>query len=585
MKYFSVFLPAALLSFLTAMLLVFFRSGSEKVSLPSGSYTSRDAIISAVIASVYAISAFWGLGDFSAPESYASLGYGSSLSFSLPDDTLPVQIRYFAGIDPGKWTLEGSTDGFSWYPLLSIDTNYVSVLKWNESSLEDYSSYHFTSYRLSSSSRIEIGELALLDVNGRLITPTAISPGADALFDEQNLVPEKETYLNSSYFDEIYHARTAWESLRCDGMYEITHPPLGKLIIAIGLKLFGVTPFGWRFSGTLCGVLMLPLIYAFLQRMFGMRRVSVCCTLIFAYDFMHFTQTRIATIDSYSVLFILGMYYFMYRFISEDEKKERHLLLSGLFFGFGAASKWTCLYAGAGLAVIWLLYWCLSGSMWKKPFWKNVLLCLCCFVALPLSIYYLSYWPYGITAGLKGWKMPFTQEYLRVVLDNQRYMFSYHSSLVATHPYSSKWYQWILDIRPILYYLKYNGDKRSIIAAFTSPLLCWGGLLAMICAGLRSLRDRRAGFILLGYLAQLLPWVLVSRLTFAYHYFPSELFLVLALGYVLSELENRGRKGFTIAAAVIAVVLFALFYPCLSGVEVSADYCKNVLQWFPSWPI
>ena len=34
---------------------------------------------------------------------------------------------------------------------------------------------------------------------------------------------------------------------------------------------------------------------------------------------------------------------------------KRHLALSGLFFGLGAASKWTCLYAGAGLGVLWVL--------------------------------------------------------------------------------------------------------------------------------------------------------------------------------------------------------------------------------------
>lgn len=69
--------------------------------------------------------------------------------------------------------------------------------------------------------------------------------------------------MNSTYFDEIYHARTAWEHLNGVYPYEITHPPLGKIIISIGIALFGMTPFGWRFSGTLFGVLMLPVIYIF----------------------------------------------------------------------------------------------------------------------------------------------------------------------------------------------------------------------------------------------------------------------------------------------------------------------------------
>ncbi len=34
--------------------------------------------------------------------------------------------------------------------------------------------------------------------------------------------------MNSSYFDEIYHARTALEHIENVYPYEITHPPLGK---------------------------------------------------------------------------------------------------------------------------------------------------------------------------------------------------------------------------------------------------------------------------------------------------------------------------------------------------------------------
>ena len=582
MKILSVLLPAGLLAFLSALFLSLLVEG-KKTESPKPRYTRRDRRLSWILTGLYALVAFWGLGDSVSPQSYGRLSPDADVSFTLPEGTTLTALHYFAEIDPGTWTLEGSDDGESWTPLAEADMNYVAMLKWNDLPLDEPASYG--RYRLTTAYTLEIGEVGLLDAFGEVVTPSGVSAAANALFNEQDLVPEKQSYLNSSYFDEIYHARTAWESLRHDGMYEITHPPLGKLLIALGLKLFGVTPFGWRFSGTLCGVLMLPLLYAFVQRLFGRRSVSIACTLVFAFDFMHFTQTRIATIDSYSVFFILGMYYYMYRFLAEAEHRRLHLGLSGLFFGLGAASKWTCLYAGAGLALLWLLYWLRSGRMWKREFWENVGFCLLTFVLLPGLIYYLSYWPYGRTAGLRGIGMFFDRDYLRLVLDNQQYMFSYHSGLVATHPYASRWYQWIADIRPILYYADYTGGRHSIIMAFTSPLLCWGGLLAMIAVGIYSRRDRKAGFILLGYLSQLLPWVPVSRLTFAYHYFPSEIFLVLALGYVLAKLEARGQKNYSVAVAAIAVGLFVLFYPCLSGIPVRAAYCENVLKWFGSWPV
>ena len=97
-------------------------------------------------------------------------------------------------------------------------------------------------------------------------------------------------------------------------------------------------------------------------------------------------------------------------------------------------------------------------------------------------------------------------------------------------------------------------------------------------------RDRRAVFIVVGYLAQLVPWMLVSRLTFAYHYFAAVVFLVLALCAVFDEMRARGHIRWMYAFTGVSLVLFAAFYPVLTGVEVSRMYSWKVLKWFPSWP-
>ena len=57
------------------------------------------------------------------------------------------------------------------------------------------------------------------------------------------------------YFDETQAAATAQEVLNGSPAAwefignENTHPPLGKLLIAGGMALFGDNPFGWRFLG------------------------------------------------------------------------------------------------------------------------------------------------------------------------------------------------------------------------------------------------------------------------------------------------------------------------------------------------
>ena len=82
-------------------------------------------------------------------------------------------------------------------------------------------------------------------------------------------------------------------------VYETTHPPLGKDLIMVGVALFGMTGFGWRFSGTLFGVLLVPLAWCFARRLTRKRWIGAVAGVLLALDFMRFAQSRIATIDIY----------------------------------------------------------------------------------------------------------------------------------------------------------------------------------------------------------------------------------------------------------------------------------------------
>ena len=538
----------------------------------------KDIFLILVITALFGFVDFFSLGNRTSVESFVMLG-GKSAVFTFESPSVPVEADFFTGVGYGEYTFSFSEDGSDFTEAFSFTQNAGDVLRWEKTGMAVTSPV--ICIRISGSGDAWLGEAAFYDAQGNLIPAVCSIP---ELSDEQAYVCRTYNFMNSSYFDEIYHARTAWEHLNNVYPYEISHPPLGKLIISLGILLFGMTPFGWRFSGTLFGVLMLPVMYVFVKKLFGSRRCAVCATVVFAADFMHYVQTRIATIDTYAVFFILLMYLFMYIFISEESNAA--LALSGLFFGLGAASKWTCLYAGAGLAVIWAVYWFVNRKKGQAAFLRNVLLCLVFFVALPCLIYYLSYIPY-FRAGGAG--RIFSREALDIVLANQEYMFSYHSKLVAEHPYSSVWYQWVLNIRPILYYLEYFDDgTRSSFGAFLNPALCWGGLLALFVLIFRGivLREQEALFILAGYFAQLVPWMFVTRLTFEYHYFPSSVFLVLALAYIFRLMENETEHGkaYTVAFAALSVALFILFYPALSGLRADSRLASQLLGWLPTWP-
>lgn len=555
----------------------------------------KDALPCLLITTVYAVTAFTGLGSFKAPESFAAVDPGHQATIILDEPADLSAIWYYSGLYTGDYGLWLSYDGETFAESCILSQKYNTLFKWHALDLDEagVSLEGVKMLCFTAGSRLELGEVALFGQDGSLLNVSRMTTdetGA-ALIDEQETVPDRISYLNSSYFDEIYHPRTAYEHLRGIYPYEVSHPPLGKLILSVGISLFGMNPFGWRFMGTLFGVLMLPILYVFLKNLFGKTAVATCGTLLFAFDFMHFVQTRIATIDTYGVFFILLSFFFLYRYLTVPGetplwKEIVPLFLCGLFWGIGCASKWTVVYAGAGLALLY--FWNLILRLRRRERsagWavKTIAVSVVFFVAVPLVIYYFSYLPYGVEGHVFGPEL---------VWDNQVFMLTYHNGVHDEHPYSSRWWQWILDARPILYYLDSTGvgeGMKSAFGSFGSPAVVWGGLLALPVLFWAAFRQKsgRAAFLLVGYFAQLVPWVFIGRTTFEYHYFPSILFLALALSFVMDGLAGYGGaqgRIYCYGAAAVTVGLFVMFYPVLSGIPAPVWYTTSLLKWFPSWP-
>ena len=417
-------------------------------------------------------------------------------------------------------------------------------------------------------------------------------------------VPAAERpHMTSLYFDEVFFVRTAAEHLELRWPYEISHPPLGKELISASILLFGMSPLGWRLFGAISGVILLIVMYIFMKNMFGKTFVAACGTLLLGFDFMRFVQTRIGTIDTFSVLFILLSFFFMYRYITTDpaapfKKSLLSLALSGLFFGLSFSIKWTGFYAGAGLLVLYIIRLVQLGLYYSSTrkygfidyLLKTLLFSVLFFVVVPAVIYYLTYIPYGLARGMSiSEGMLWDPDYFAIIWSNQLSMFNYHSKLVAEHPFSSYWWQWVLNIRPILYESKVLDNTRATFGSFGNPVIWWGGMVAMIIMAVRVFthRDGKALFILIGYLSQLLPWVAVSRIVFIYHYFPSSLFIILALAHLFNTIvEQRDSVGKSVVYGYTALagIIFIIFYPMLSGFYLPGWYYKDILKWFVTWP-
>ena len=584
---------------------------SMTLTLKRHPFERHDWIPMLLLTVIYAATAFFRLGDMTAPQTYTVFQKGDSYTFSFAQPVNVDRITYYTAIGTGSYTLEYADEQDNWRAV-ELDQGYNTLLKWRTAETDAFTAsvFRVTTDDVDRYEGLWLSELALWNGNEKLV-PDYVSEGGETLFDESDLWAAKSTYMNSSYFDEIYHPRTALEHLENVYPYEVSHPPLGKLIISLGVYLFGMTPFGWRFAGTLFGVLMLPVLYVFLKNLFGKTAVAACGTALFAFDFMHLVQTRISTIDTYGVFFILVSYYYMYRWLSVPagsklRKSALPLFLCGLFWGIGCASKWTVVYAGIGLALLWLLGLIFKSREWYAAvsetggpgFASHVLgtffLSILFFVVIPVCVYTASYLPYLFADAEKYGTDPSFYRLAELVWNNQKFMLTYHQGVHSSHPYESYWYQWIVDIRPILYYrdaslADINGTK-SLFASFNNPVVSWAGLLAFIGVIIQTVR-RKCGkglFIIIAMLSQFVPWLGIGRTLFAYHYFPTVLFLVFAIAYLMDGMLTRRRKGFRLAVYGLtgwAVALYAIFYPALIGLSMPLWYAEYVLRWFPTWPL
>lgn len=600
-----------------------------------------EVLFMAVVTVVYSIVAFTNLGVTKAPQTcWVSSQSDEMVTFDL-GDVKEYHMLYYGEICDSNFTVELSNDGVNW-----SDSEYAlysqgDIFRWimfvprdedNEviygdnsessdgnpvivyaASGDDHPFQKSRYIRITAQSAgLRLAEFGFRDRDDALLPIVGVSRAGgleefktdpQLLTDEQDTVPVFPSYLNSSYFDEIYHARTAYELLHGMSVYEWTHPPLGKVLMMVGVQIFGMTPFGWRFMGTFVGVLMVPLMYLLVRQLTKSKELSAVAMLMMALDAMHFTQTRIATIDSYSVFWIMLEYLFMFRYIQMDWKQVSlrksyiTLGLCGVTMGIACATKWIGIYSAVGLAILFfwkIIYEYMNNKTMRTAYTKRILqtgvFCVAFFIVIPLLIYYLSYFRQLRYEGVSTIFDMFKGRWVKRVIELQQSMLGYHAGLGGdTHFFRSPWYQWPIIWWPMWYYSGTEFMPEGMISSIScmgNPAVWWFGLIGLIFVLIAAAWLRKAPknylIVLIGFASQFLPWVLVPRSTFIYHYFASVPFIIICGMLLFDELRKRDPKSFKIASIAlitIAAVLFIAFYPLESSMPAMRSYAKY-LRWF-----
>ncbi len=480
----------------------------------------------------------------------------------------------------------------------------IDYYKYHEIGIHQTTRYiHFAQNYIPYPYHGEIAEIVVVDSNNQQIvvnsieSPTTTISNLHNLVDEQNAVQLPITYMSQTFFDEIYFAKTAEQYLHLQSPYEWTHPPLGKLIQAAGITVFGLNPFGWRIAGVIFATLMIPVMYLIGKRLLGTWIGAFAPAFLLTFDFMHFTMGRMGTADTYVVFFsLLSQLFFLVYFMRVLKQGWKipvlPLFLAVVFFILSFSTKWIAIYTAIGMLTLLVVIRVKDVSKLKESFLKKYaaffdhpFLLLLGFIAVAVGIYFTIYIPDIMTGRPLYWGDG------RGVVDLQLAMYNYHALLVAEHDFSSPWWSWPLLASNQGYvplWLAVNNlpnAMKSTIVALGNPAVWWTGFVCILFTIYRTIRGKEVAAIFIStlFLFSWLPYVFISRLTFIYHFYIAVPFLCLAAGYVINRYwYSKWCKIATLAFFVAVVVLFGIFYNITSGVPAAVEWI-NKLKLFPSW--
>ena len=405
-------------------------------------------------------------------------------------------------------------------------------------------------------------------------------------------------------FDEVYYAKNAHSlalhgvEINDKGMADfIVHPPVGKWLIALGIKAFGYNEFGWRISSAVIGSLSIALIYLVAKRLFTHSLIASSAAILTLADGLHLVHSRTALLDIFLMFFILLGFYFLL--------ESRHWL-AGISLGLAIGVKWSGVYfiVAYFFFMIYVDYreaqaleedsplrFTVRNSLWKRALQYGV---------LPVTTYIATWSGWFITT--TGWDRTWSPNIIRNFWHYHAEILNFHTSLVEKHSYSANPWSWLIMGRPTsFFYETPKGCGASTcsqeILALGTPFLWWSGLIAIaITFGYWiARREWQSGLLLLSLGAGYLPWFLFQKRTmFSFYAIAFEPFMILIICYVIAKWleepidEDRMQLSLVVRQRVVYAYLamimlcFIYFSPLYFGSVLSyANW--HALMWLPSW--
>ena len=436
-------------------------------------------------------------------------------------------------------------------------------------------------------------------------------------------------YPNQIAFDESLVGHFASYYFTGEYYFDI-HPPHMKLIYAALAWLAGM-PEGFNFQPfstnyptnfyvwirlfpAFCGTI-LPLLMVKLALDFKLPRLwAFCLGWLMAFDTALLVESRFVLNDIPLLAFGFGGWCAFSHWWHNGGK--RYLLLGTFFISLASCVKWTGL--GFSVPVFVALLWAKDIRAAKR--FRGLLVMVLMLFTVQVSgyvVHYLllpkagpgdAYMSLEMQEALKRQRTEQAESnwsYLPyAVLELNRSM-AFHASRVDGHPYSSPMYKWPLGTRGI--YVWMNGKTPPNRIYLVPNLAVWWPLafgtvyffISMLARFMPAVHDvskalnldkqrprKEGGFervdylLAMAYLGNFLPFLLIGRAMFIYHYFPA-----LSVSYlIVGRLLVRERMSTAIAWLwpLAAALGYAWLLPVLYGYAID-EPAFQIIMLLKSW--
>lgn len=449
-------------------------------------------------------------------------------------------------------------------------------------------------------------------------------------------------YPPTVVFDEVFYGdflSSYWQ-----GAYFFDqHPPFFKLFMAFIGYLFGVNGYvaDWSNIGNdlpdaiiylrivpIIAGAVLPLVVYFICRRLNISRISsFLAALLVCFENSLIVQSRFILPDSTMLLVGFSSILFYFEFIrsSKNIRRSVFLILSIVLASLAVSIKWT------GLTFIFLIFILELGRLYvlyKEKVIKisSALKKISFFIFKYVSVFLFIYITlfavhfYALPHSGKG-DVFMTKEFNKTLLGSNTYkdpsilpkgfvsklielnsvMFSTNYNMEAIHSYSSKWYSWPIMQRSVFYWeekslIGTTAKEKSYIYLLGNPFIYWLGSLSSLLLILLSLsklilKDKILPafknynfilFLILGYLVNLLPFILIKRPMFLYHYEASLVFSIIITAFMIDLLKSKTKYIFVAVIFIIALLSFFYWSPLTYGLPLTNEELTSRI-WFKGW--